>query len=242
MEKIVEIYPSAEEVKEQVEYRKTFGWKSSIELTSRGVFEVTFTIDLSTAKNKKLKELEEEFMECSVAEDYIERYNTVHVDKKKFKAFHPAMLLLVLYLLFILFVQGVALVAVSEIYKTDPDLILSSLTIQGEGGKQSIDKDWSQELNLEEMGVYGIASLFGIKDKIFVLTVDGIMQLFVIVGIGSLALFIILLIWTIKKTIRAKTYYKAELAYVQNRKDILNEMVDELDTRMDEIIAQTAKA
>ena len=241
MEKIVEIYPTPEEVKQQVEYRKTFGWKSSIELTSRGVFEVTFTRDLSTTKNKKLKELEEEFLECSVAEDYIERYNTVSVDKKKFKAFHPAMLLLVLYLLFVLFIQGVALVGVSEVYKVDPDLILGALTIQGENGSQSIDKDWSFEYNLEELGVYEIASLFGVKDKIFVLTVDGIMSLFVIVGIGSLALFIILLIWTIKKTIRAKTYYKAELDYVQNRKDVLNEIVDELDTRMDEIIAQTAK-
>ena len=241
MEKIVEIYPTAEEVKQQVEYRKTFGWKSSIELTSRGVFEVTFTRDLSTTKNKKLKELEEEFLECSVAEDYIERYNTVSVDKKKFKAFHPAMLLLVLYLLFVLFIQGVALVGVSEVYKVDPDLILGALTIQGENGSQSIDKDWSFEYNLEELGVYEIASLLGVKDKIFVLTVDGIMSLFAIVGIGSLALFLILLIWTIKKTIRAKTYYKAELDYVQNRKDILNEIVDELDTRMDEIIAQTAK-
>ena len=241
MEKIVEIYPTAEEVKQQVEYRKTFGWKSSIELTSRGVFEVTFTRDLSTTKNKKLKELEEEFLECSVAEDYIERYNTVSVDKKKFKAFHPAMLLLVLYLLFVLFIQGVALVGVSEVYKVDPDLILGALTIQGENGSQSIDKDWSFEYNLEELGVYEIASLFGVKDKIFVLTVDGIMSLFAIVGIGSLALFLILLIWTIKKTIRAKTYYKAELDYVQNRKDVLNEIVDELDTRMDEIIAQTAK-
>ena len=62
MTKIVEIYPDAESVKLQVKAREKFGWKSSVEINSRGVYEVTFTRDESKPKNQKLKALEDDFL------------------------------------------------------------------------------------------------------------------------------------------------------------------------------------
>ena len=125
MARIVEIYEDAQLAKQQVESRKVFGWSASVELTERGVFEVTFTRDESTARNAKLKELEDDFLQCSVASDYIERYNGYNVNKKKFKAFHPFLLLVVIYIIF-----STLLAPLSSVYIKAPSAFCLKLFTQ----------------------------------------------------------------------------------------------------------------
>lgn len=240
MEKIVEIYPSVEEVKQQIEYRKTFGWSADTTLTDRGVFEVTFTRE-TNARNQKLGTIENEFMECANAADYIERYNTVTVDKKKFKAFHPFILLVVIYIVFSMILQGVMLTAITTLLKTDPSFAEQLPITVGEE-QVILDENWSMELNLEEMGIYELVNSFGVEEKILTVTTKMLLDFLFYVGVGSLAIGVIVLIWAIKKSLTAKTFYKAELEYVKNRKDLLNEKVDDLEDRMDDLIRQAKKA
>ena len=243
MARIVEIYEDAQLAKQQVESRKVFGWNASVELTDRGVFEVTFTRDESTARNAKLKELEDDFLQCSVASDYIERYNGYNVNKKKFKAFHPFLLLVVIYIIFSTLLQGGILTGLYALYKADPVAFVGSgisLEIDGKEG-MVIDENWEYELDLEKLKLSGIASIFGITEKTYTVTLEKFVNIMGIYGIVNLAIAVVVLIWSIKKAIRAKTYYKAELAYVQNRKDLLNGKVDELEERMDDIILEVKR-
>lgn len=240
MAKFVEIYTSAEETKEQTEYREAFGWKHSINLTERGVFEVTYTRDDSTAKNKKLKTLEDDFNQCFSAEEYIERYNDFTVSKKKFKAFHPFILLLVLYISFSMLLQGVLLLAFSYLYKSDPSFISNMPVVIGEQ-EYVLDENFALDLNLKEIGIYDIVTVFGVKNEILTVTASLLFDLFFYVGAGSLAIAIIVIFWAINKKRVSNLYYKAEVKYVQKRKDMLNSKIDDLDKRVDAIIDKTAE-
>lgn len=243
MARIVEIYPDPVSAKQQVESRKVFGWSSSVELTERGVFEVTFTRDESTAKNKKLKELEDDFLQCSVASDYIERYNGYTVNKKKYKALHPFILLVVIYIVFSALLQGVILGGMYALYKTDPAALIGSglnLEVDGEV-TMIIDENWEYELDLEKNKLSGIASLFGITEKTVTLNLEKVMNIIGVYAAVNIVVALVVLVWAIRKGIRAKTYYKAELSYVQNRKDLLNGKIEELEERMDDIILTVKK-
>lgn len=241
MAKIVEIYPDVESVQAQIKVRETFGWSSSVELTERGVFEVTFTRNDNTARNKKLKVLEDDFNECFAAEDYIERYNEVRVDERKFKSMSVFAWIVAIYFMISLAFQGVACCAIYGIYQTQPELIISQMSITDENGnKISIDENWSKEINLEEAGVYEILKTFGVKEKVVTINTDFLVKALLGLGIISLVGFIIILAWVCNRKRKSKLYYKAELEYVQNRKDLLNSKIDYLEERMDEIIDNVA--
>ena len=66
------------------------------------------------------------------------------------------------------------------------------------------------------------------------------MDIMFTVGVGWLIIAVIVLIFAISWTINAKTYYKAEVEYVENRKSLLNQKVDFLDKRIDDIIEEAA--
>ena len=242
MSKIVEIYPDAEEVKTQVEVRKKFGWASKVSINDRGVYEVTFTRDDSKAKNKKLKKLEDDFMQCSVASDYIERYNGVYADKKKFKAFSPIVLIILIYCLIQVGVLAFVAFLFKGLYAMDPNSFYN-LGVNVTVGEAStpLTPDWQQTINLEELGLYGLLSTFGVKEKILTLTVDVIMNFLFVVGIGAAVLFVLILFFMIRKAAIAKTFYKAEVEYIQRRKDLLNAKTDELEDRMDEIMDEVER-
>lgn len=241
MRKIVEIYPDAQEVKQQVEYRKVFGWDSKVRITDRGVYEVTFTRS-DDAKSNKLENLENEFMQCSTAEDYIERYGEINVNKKKFRSMHPIILILVIYFIFSFILQGVVLGGLGALYKADPaGFIGEGFEVSVDGEPLLITQDWSYEVDLEKLGVYGVALMFGVTEKTVSITVDTFMTFSLWYGVGNIALAFILLYWAIKKKINANTYYKAEVEYVENRQELLNDKLDFLNDEMDRIIVEAKK-
>ncbi len=242
MSKIVEMYPDAEEVKTQVEVRKKFGWASSVLINDRGVYEVTFTRDDSKAKNKKLKELEDDFMQCSVASDYIERYNGIYADKKKFKAFSPLVLVILIYCLIQVFVLAFVTCLFKALYTMDPNILYDlGMSVTVGDASTPLTPDWQQTIDLEELGIYSILATFGVKEKILTLTVDVIMNFLFIVGIGAAVLFFVIIFFMIRKAVIAKTFYKAEVEYIQRRKDMLNSKMDELEDKMDEIMVEVGR-
>ena len=58
----------------------------------------------------------------------------------------------------------------------------------------------------------------------------------------NLAGAVLILIFIIMKKSNSKTYYRAETEYVQNRKDVLNAKIDELNSRMDDLIEMAHNA
>ena len=243
MAKIIEVYPDAKSAKAQIESRKVFGWHSDMKINERGVYEVTFTRNDSTKENARLRKIEEDFTECSVAADYIERYNSHTVNKSKYRAIHPFFLVLAIYFMVSFAIQGGVLLGLSVLYKADPGAFV------GEGIEISIDdkeviivdQDWSYDLNLEELGLSGLFAIFGYNESTLNITLESAMDFCYGYSLLNLAGALILLIFIIFKRVNSKTYYKAELQYVQNRKDLLNEKIDDLNERMDDLIEEAYK-
>lgn len=242
MSKIVEIYPDNESVKLQVAARKKFGWKSEVEINDRGVYEVTFTRDDTKEENKKLGKLEEDFMHCSVAADYIERYNHLYADKKKYKAFSTIIIVILVYCIIQLSVLAFVPCMLKLLYSVDPD-IFYDLGLNATVGDVSvpITPEWEQPIDLEAQGLYPLLSMFGVRDKILVLTVDLLINFLFGVGIAAGVGCLLIIFFMIRKVLVAKTFYKAEVEYLQNRKDMLNAKADELEKRMDEIMSEVKK-
>lgn len=243
MSKIVEIYPDAESVKLQVEARKVFGWKSDVQINDRGVYEVTFTRDDAKEVNKKLKVLEDDFMHCSVATDYIERYNKVYANKKNYKAFPTIVILILIYCLIQLFVLAIVPCMLKLLYTMDPE-IFYNLGLNATVGDVSvpITPEWKQEINLEQIGLYTLLSMFGVKEKILVLTVDLLINMLFGVGIAAAVGFILIILFMIRRKLVSNTFYKAEVKYLQDRKDLLNSKVSQIENQMDKIMLEVKKA
>lgn len=238
MSQIKEVYPDVQSVQDQVAVRKKFGWDASIEYTDRNVFEVTFTRDDSKAKNKKLKQLEDEFTLCASAEDYIERYNGVYANKKKFKAFNPVVLIILIYVIFQFSVLAIGLCALKLIYDSNPALLTElglSLTTP-EGVTSPITPEWSYDIQIAELGLAPLFAIFGITGNVFTITADIIFNILFYIGIGIGALIVLLIIFMIRRAIRAKRYYKADVEYIDRRKKLLNSKIDELEEEMDKIM------
>ncbi len=244
MAKIVEVYPDFDSAKKQIDARKVFGWHASLEVTDRMVVEVTFTRDDSKKQNAKLKDIEEDFTQCSVAVDYIERYNSHKVDKSKYRAVHPFILVIAIYFMVSFIIQGVVLFGLSYSYRANPaEFVGEGLSINiNDERVEIIDEDWSYDLNLEELGLSGLFSLFGHTEPTFHLTLEKAMNFCYYYSLLNLAGAVLILIFIIMKKSNSKTYYRAETEYVQNRKDVLNAKIDELNSRMDDLIEMAHNA
>ena len=242
MSKIVEIYPDIESVKLQAEARKAFGWKSEVSVNDRGVYEVTFIRDDSKAENKKLGELENEFMQCSVAQDYIERYSRVSADKKKFKAFPTIVLLILIYCIIPLGVLAAVSCLFKIMYVADPN-VFYDLGINVTVGEETVPltPDWKTVVDLESLGLYGFASMLGVKDKMLTVTVDLLIDLLFGLGLAAGVGLFLIIFFMIRKTLIARVFYKAEVEYLQKRKTLLASKLEGLDDRMDEIMAEVKK-
>lgn len=242
MSKIIEIYPDAESVKLQVESRKVFGWKSEVSINDRGVYEVTFTRDDEKAENQKLKELEDDFTQCFAASEYIERYNRVYADKKKFKAFPTIVIVILVYCIIQLSVLCFVPAMLKVLYTVEPS-IFYDLGLNVTVGEETVPltADWKTEIDLEPTGLLPLLSIFGIKDKILTITVEVLINLLFGVGVAAGVGVVLIIFFMIRKTLVSKTFYKAEVEYLQNRKDLLNAKVDMIENRMKEIMSSVKK-
>ena len=242
MSKIIEIYPDAESVKLQVERRKAFGWKSDVSINDRGVYEITFTRDDEKTMNKKLKALEDDFTQCSVASNYIKRYNKVYADKKKFKAFPTVIIVILIYCIVQLAVLTIVPCALKAIYTVDPDSFYD-LGLSATVGEEStpLTPDWSTDIDLESTGLLPVLSIFGVKDKILTVTVEFLINALFGIGVAAGIGVLLIVLFMIRKTLVSKTFYKAEVKYLQKRKDLLNSKIDDIEGRIDEIMLEAKR-
>lgn len=242
MATIKEIYPDMESVKKQAAVRKKFGWNASVEINERGVFEVTFTRDETTSKNKKLKAFEDDFLNCSVAADYIERYKRVYADKKKFKAFSTIVIIVLIYCMIQLGVMALVSTLFKVMYSTNPSMLYDlGLNVTAGGSSTPLTPDWKFDLNIEEIGLSGVFLLFGISGPILTLTVELLINALFTVGMICLAGLLLILFFMIRKIIVTKTFYKAEVEYINRRKNRLNNILDDVDKKMDKIMRDVKK-
>ena len=242
MAKIVEFYPDAESVKEKVELRKKFGWSSSVKTNDRDVYEVTFTRDETKDKNKKLKELEDDFTQCTVASDYIKRYNRVYANKDKFKALPTIVIVILIYLMVQLGVMALVSIMFKAMYSSDPNSFYDlGLKVVAGGESVPISPDWKFDVNLEEIGLSGILSIFGVSGPILTLDVELLINALFVVGLLSLAGFILILFFMIKKKSTARTFYKAEVEYIDRRKKRLKTIMAEIEEQMEHIMLEAEK-
>lgn len=240
MSKIVETYPDVDSLQAQVETRQKFGWKYSINITDRAVYEVTFTRDDSIPRNQKLGALEDDFDACCNAEDYIERFARVRANKKQFRALHPVMWLVVGYVLFMCLAMAVVMCGFKLIHVTNPNAFYEiGIEFTGPGGESTpLSPGWSEELNFEELGIKELLETFGIHQESITVTVDLIVNILFGFGIAGAAIALIIIIFIIRRSIRAKRYYKADVEYINRRRELLNSKIDEIEQEMDDIIAQ----
>lgn len=228
MAKRVETYPDIQQVKERAEFLKQFGWKESVGVSSRGVYEVEFTRDESNPRNRELKKLEIQYQQAETALDFIDRYQYKTVNKKSFKAFGKLAIFCLIYILICLLAGAFVCTFIKFGYESNPEIIEQfNLSVSVNGVDVPLDESWSQTIELkgtEAEKFIPILEAIGIG-SVIVINLDFILNILFGCGIFFGALAILVIIFIIYRKSKVNSYYKAEVEYIARRNDLLQEKV-----------------
>lgn len=234
-----ETYPDIESVKSRIEYMHKFGWIEHVNITSRGVYEVEFTRDESIPKNRELKKYESMVQQANTALEFIERYQTKSVNKKAFKTFNKLTIFVLIYII-ITFLMGTVVCSVIKFgYYASPEIVEKlDLNVTIDGEEVPLDESWSMTIDLldtEYANITPFLNMLGINHEI-VINVDFILNIIFGFGIffGVIALAIIIFI--IYRKAKTTSYYKAEVRYIENRKQLLDDKVYDLQKEISNIM------
>ncbi|MBQ2892303.1 MAG: hypothetical protein IJE45_05365 [Bacilli bacterium] len=238
MARRVETYPDVQSVKDRVKYLKQFGWKESISVTSRGVYEVEFTRDDSNPHNRELKKYETQLQQAETALDFIDRYQYKRVNKKSFKAFGKLAIIGLIYILVCLVLGAFVCTFIKFGYETDPTIVEKlNLSVNVNGEEVPLDDTWSKTIELkgtEAEKFIPILEFLGIG-SVIVINLDFILNLIFGVGIFFGFLAILVIIFIIYRKVKMNSYYKAEVEYIARRNELLQDKAYEIEREIKNI-------